>query len=488
MFEKLKNLTKDSLIYGVGHIATRVLTFLLLPYYSFRLSPAEYGEVTLYYIFMGVVQTIFLYGMDISYLRYFNLAQDESERRRVTGTTVISSLISSLALTLLIVVIARPLATLLIHIPVHPEQVPQLIRICALILFFDTLSTFPFIILRGDRKPLRFIVIKTINVFVNLGLNILFLEYFDMTASGILWANLIASIIATLLLWPEVMRYWQRHVDMMRLKEMISFGLPNIPTYLFVMVTELADRKILELYKGLDQAGLYSAGYKLGMFMAVVTSAFRFAWQPFFLAHARDADAPRLFARVMTYYILITGFLFVGLTFFTPPLICHEWPGIGALMDGAYWAGLSVFPIILLAHIFDGVYANLMPGVYINKLTARLPWVTGAAALLNIVANLLLVPEYGMMAAAWVTLASFVLQALLLFVVVRSSYPVPYEWSRLTKISLACAIPLALSFVPALSGTWTKVGLFLLVIPLLLTLGFLDPRERERLRGLLKLA
>lgn len=476
------------MIYGAGHIATRVLTFLLLPYYSFHLTPAEYGEVTLYFIFMGVVQTIYLYGMDVAFLRYYNLAASPEEKQRITGTTVVTSLITSAVLTLIIVIAAAPLGDVLIYVPVHPEHVPAMIRICALILLFDTLSSFPYMTLRGDRKPVRFIVVKSINVAINLSLNVLFLEYYHMSVDGILWANLIASAITSLILWPEIISHWIIAIDRVKLREMIIFGLPNIPTYLFVMVTELADRKIVEIYNGLEQAGLYSAGYKLGMFMAVVTSAFRFAWQPFFLSHAKDADAPRLFARVMTYYVLVTGMLMVGLTFFVPSIMCHAWPFVGVMLDASYWAGLSIVPIILLAHMFDGIYANLMPGVYINKLTGKLPFVTGAAALLNFIANLLLVPTYGMIAAAWVTLASFALQATLLYVVVRKSYPVPYEWIRLGKIVLACAIPIAISFFAPFNTTEVKILLLLAVLPLLFLLKFFDAREKHHLRSLFRAA
>ena len=189
---------------------------------------------------------------------------------------------------------------------------------------------------------------------------------------------------------------------------------------------------------------MYSAGYKLGMFMAVVTGAFRFAWQPFFLSHAGRPDAPRLFARVLTYYLLVTSTLFLALTFFVNTLVKTHWPGIGYLIHPDYWAGLSVFPIILLAHLFDGVYANLMVGVYLKKLTAWLPLVTGAGAAFTIAFCLLLVPAYGMNAAAWITLIAFVLEAVLCWFVVRRAYPVPYEWAAaclnlVLSVALCCS-------------------------------------------------
>ncbi len=288
-----------------------------------------------------------------------------------------------------------------------------------------------------------------------------------------------------MVLLPDLLRYFRPVIDKPLIGEMLKFGLPNVPTYFFVMVVELASRKFVEVYRGLDEAGLFSAGYKLGMFMAVVTGAFRFAWQPFFLAHASEADAPRLFARVMTYYLLITTFLFLALSFFIYPLVTSEWPGIGQVLDPRYWPGLAVFPIILLAHIFDGLYANFMVGVYLKKLTHRLPMVTGAAAAITIALNFMLVPRYGMMAAAWITLLAFAVQAALLWYVVRRAYAVPYEWGRVLRLAIAAAAIFGLGQLPALSSTPVRLGLIVMFPLLLLALGFLDASEKRHLRRIL---
>ena len=482
MLSQLKSLTKASVVYGVGHILARLVTFLLLPYYSFHLTPAEYGEVTLYFLFMGVMQTFFVYGMDIAYLRYYTMESDDTARKRITGTTIWTSLISTSGLSLLMILFAGPIGNALIIKPVHPDIVASMIILCSGIMFFDTLVTFPYLLLRGSHRPFSFTSVKIINVAINIGLNIWFVGSLNWGITGILWANLISSAVTLVILIPDLIRAGALVIERKLLLEMIRFGIPNIPTYLFVMVVELADRKFLELYRGLDESGLYSAGYKLGMFMAVVTAAFRFAWQPFFLSHAKDENAPSLFARVLTYYLTITGFLFVGLTFFVQPIIETKWPGIGFIIDQRYWAGLAVFPVILLAHIFDGVYANLMVGVYLKKLTRKLPAVTGAAALFTIVGNIVFTPIYGMWAAAYITLIAFLLQAFLLWLVVRKAYSVPYEWTRMLKLSIVCAVLLSLGMLPFLSAWWVR-ALLLLMFPAALYLArFFDERELYYLR------
>ena len=486
MREQLKGLTRDSAIYGVGHIASRLITFLLLPYYSYHLTPAEYGEITLYFLFVAIAQAFYYYGLDIAYLRYFTLAKEPEARRIVTGTTLLSSVISSLVLSIIIILGATSLGRLVVHIPTHPEIVGTMIRLGAGILFFDTLATFPFLLLRGTMRPFHFALTKLFNVAVNLVLNIWFVGGLGLSIEGIMWANFIASGLTFLVLLPVLVGHIRIGFDRKTIGDMIVFGIPNVPTYLFVMIIELADRKVIEIYRGLQEAGLYSAGYKLGMFMAVVTGAFRFAWQPFFLSHSERPDAPRLFARVLTYYLIVTTFLFLFMTFFADFFVKTRWPGIGCLLEPRFWPGLAVFPIILLAHIFDGVYANLMVGVYLKKLTARLPLVTGVAAGFTIVFNILLVPTIGMMAAAWITLIAFAMEAVLLWLVVRKAYPVPYEWLRIGKLSAAVAVVFAIAMLPPWTSIWWR-ALMLVTLPAVLYLmRFFDESELHFLRTAMK--
>lgn len=487
MLKQLKSLTRDSAVYGMGHIVSRLLTFLLLPYYSFHLSPAEYGEMTLYFLFVGVAQAFFFYGLDIAYLRYFSLAKDPDKQRIVNGTTLVTTFITTSALGIIVILGAPLIGRLVIHQPADPVLVPAMIRLCAGILFFDTVSTFPFMFLRGTMRPYRFTAVKLFNVAINIGLNIWLVGSLNYSISGVMWANFVASAATALVLLPGMIRQTVFRIDRSLVSDMIAFGLPNIPTYLFVMVIELADRKIIELYRGAAESGLYSAGYKLGMFMAVVTGAFRFAWQPFFLSHADQPDAPRLFARVLTYYMLVTFALFIGLTFFVDAVIKTHWPVVGYILSPAYWPGLAVFPIILLAHIFDGIYANLMVGVYIKKLTAKLPLVTGVAAVFTIILNILLIPENGMMAAAWITLGAFIIEAALLWLIVRTRYPVPYEWMRIAKICLAAAIAVCPIYLFDLTAVWQRVALLCGFVVLLAVFGFADEREKFHLRKLFRI-
>jgi len=237
--------------------------------------------------------------------------------------------------------------------------------------------------LRATEKSLPFISLKTTGAAINIGLAIVLISVFDRGIAGVFEANLIATSLQLLAVLPVVFKNLRLKFQFNKLGEFFRFGLPNIPSQIFVMVVELANRKILEIIMGLSIVGIFSAGYKLGLFMAVVTMGFRFAWQPFFLSIADRPDAKETFSRIFTYYLLVTGTLFLALAFTIGPIMTTSWPGIGALIEERYWEGLKVFPIILLAHICNGAYANFMVGVYLKKKTGLMPIVTGIAALVK---------------------------------------------------------------------------------------------------------
>jgi O-antigen/teichoic acid export membrane protein len=361
----------------------------------------------------------------------------------------------------------------------------KLIRLCAGILLFDTVAVFPFLVLRGQQKATLFTALKLLNVLVTIALNILMVAVWKWGVVGIFWANFWASLCTMVLVFLVAVRYVAVGFSWEMLRKFAVFGFPNIPSLFFVMIIELSDRKILEIISGTEEVGLYSTGYKMGLFMGIVANAFRFAWQPFFLDHAKKPDAPRTFARVLTYYIFVTCFMFLGLIYFINPIIRAHLPVLnGSIIDPRFWAGMAVFPIILGAHIVDGVYANFTVGIYIKKKTHYLPLVTGVAAAVNIVGNLLVIPIWGMYGAAWTTVLSMVLMTALLYFMIRPHYPVPYEWGRILKIVMVTVVLTGIFYMFPSMPLWALVVLLLAFPVLMYVVRFFDAGESRRLKSM----
>jgi O-antigen/teichoic acid export membrane protein len=264
----------------------------------------------------------------------------------------------------------------------------------------------------------------------------------------------------------------------------LAFGLPNLPNSLFVQVIELADRKILALLRSTTEVGVYSAGYKLGMFLSIVAMGFRYAWQPFFLQISDRSDAQEVYARVFTYYMALTFWLYLLLTAFVEPIATWDFPVVGYLIAPGYWSGLKIFPVVLLAQVFNGAFAVFMVGMYLKKKMYVLPFITGVAALINVAINIAFVPQHGMWASAWATVAAYAAMTILLYFYINRRYPIQWEWNRIFHLLLTGALIYAASAVGKQYGmNWISYISCLLYPFILVITGLASTSELAHLKN-----
>jgi len=477
MFTKIRALTKQTAVYGIGTIAARAVAFLLLPYYSHLLSPAEYGVYALFMVMITIFQPLYVHGMDIALLR-FSAAEEKKTQGRDLGSLLVQTVTIGGTISLLLILFAPEVARVVISSAGETEI--RITRISAAVLLLDTLTMHIFTWLRIRNKPGTFSLLKLFNVLLNIGLNIWLVGGLRMGVIGAFYAFLWTSVgvLAALLVIvvPQLRIDWKWG----RMREWFIFGLPNLPSQLFMVAVEFSDRKWIEHYMGVDDAGIYSAGYRIAMVMNMIAQAFRYAWQPFFLQTAKDDDAKETFARVLTYYMIVVGWVWLAASLFLEPLLKLPLPGIGPLIDSSYWAGFAVVPVVMLAHIFNGMEANFMVGIYIEKRTKIIPVIIGTAAIVNIVGNGLLIPVYGYMASAWLTVASYMIIAGGMFLYIRRHYVVPYEWARILLIVATTAAMYAIAALlpDTLAGLALQL-LLVLLLPLVWLRGVLSPAERS---------
>jgi O-antigen/teichoic acid export membrane protein len=481
MFDKIKRLGTDTAVYGISTILGRFLTFLLTPLYTHALPAEDLGIVATVYAYIAFLNVVYGYGMEGAYMKYASTLEI-GNRKQVFTVPFLAVGITSLFFSTAAILWSSSLAEW-IHVPV---ALAGIVAQAALILFLDALTLIPFASLRMASHARTFAFIKVAGILVNVLCNILFLFVFRAGVQGIFLSNIISAVLVLILLLPTIVKSFSFSWPEKLLGALLTFGLPSVPAGIAGMMIQVINRPIMESLSGKAAVGVFQANYRLGIFMMLLVSMFDFAWRPFFLQHAKDPDARPLFARVMTYVVLTLTAVFLSLTFFLEPFVRWRIFAGRSLIAPAYWVGLDIVPIILLAYLFLGVYNNLIAGIYIEKRTARLPAVTFVAAGVNVVANYALIPQYGLLGAAYATLASYLVMAGMMYVMVRNIYPVPYEWIRLAKITGAAIGVYALAtFVDA--GPWTIAwhGVLLLLFPTLLyVLRFFVPGE---LRGFARL-
>jgi len=309
-----------------------------------------------------------------------------------------------------------------------------------------------------------------------------------MGVEGIFLSGLISSAVTLLLMLPVIIEHWIWSFPQNLYKELLRFGLPYVPAGIATMMIQVVDRPILEAMTNVSTVGIYQVNYRLGIFMMLIVSTFDFAWRPFFLSHATDPDAKRLFARILTYFSLMMMSVFLVLSFFLEDIVRIPLFAGHSIIDEKYWSGLSIVPVVLLAYVFLGISNNLVAGIYIEKKTKHLPMITFIGVVVNVGVNILLIPVLDIMGAAIATLASYFIMALVLYVVVQKFYPVSYELGRLGKIAVCSGLVYGLQFLIIPAG-WEVPGKMLLLIVFVLlmyAMNFFSTSELRTMAGLFR--
>jgi len=492
MRQQLRQLSGDTAIYGISTIVQRFLSFLLTPFYTHVLSRSEMGTQATIYVMISFVLIIANAGMESAYFRFVSSAQTDQERRGIYWSAFGINIVAAAGIALAIL-LAPGITSTVAALGIEADRY-DLIRMAAAIIFLDSAAAIAFASLRMERRAKIFGSIKIATIVVSVALNIWFVAVLRMGLHGVFLAGILQSLFQLLVLLPFVARHLPVRFSRTSALDLLRFGLPTIASGLALIALQGIDRPILRLLTDEATVGLYQAGFRMGIVMMIFVSMFEFAWRPFFLQQASQPNAPLLFSRIFTYYNLIAATIFLVASFFTVIATTIPLPFTGgrSLIAPGFWDGLSVVPIVLAAYLFSGWYTNFIVGIYIEKKTSALPWITGVGAAVKTALGFLLIPVIGFAGGAWGTLAAYVVMSITIYLFVRRLYPIPYEWGRVGRIILAAAVAYGVDL--AVAGPWERSWagaalhvLSLLLFPLLLfILRFFragEVRELKRIIG-----
>jgi len=412
-------------------------------------SPAEYGTVSLIFSYFVLFNVVLAYGMETAFFRFYN---KEADQKKVTGTSSISILISSLLFLALSFFFKEDISAI-ISIEV------QYIELVLWILFLDALAIIPFAWLRAQYKASTYAVIKLANVAVNLGGNLFFLLLLPKLSAGssfwnrlfiqdfeisyILWANILASGITILMLMPSYTKLqWQ--FDKGLWKRMMRYAYPVLIAGLAFSVNETFDRIMLKGLLPADvadmQIGMYAACYKLALFMTLFATAFRLGVEPFFFSQANAENPQENYARILEFFIAVGSGILLLVVVFADLL------KVIIIRSEAYWEAMWIVPIILLANFFLGIYHNLSVWYKITDRTRFGALISLVGAAVTLAVNWLFIPAYGFKASAIATLAAYTLMAFLSYLLGRKYYPIPYNLKKIAVYLIVSTVFAWISF------------------------------------------
>ena len=458
----LKRLGKETLIYGTSTVLARLLNFCLVPFYTYYLLPGEYGVIATTFAVVALLNVIFLFGMDQSYLRF---ASERENKAEVFQHCFYGVLANGAVLSVLLWVFAKPFAGL---IGIGAQHM-HIIHLAVWVLFLDVLNMIPFTKLRLERRPWYFAGVRTVSIVVNVLGNILFIAWLHKGIASILWANIFGSLASLILLSPVVWGELTKtpfRISRALYQDMLRFAWPFVPAGLASLLISVIDKPILVHLAGLEQVGVYQANFKIGVFMMLLVSMFDQAWRPFFLAHAKEADAKETFAKVLSAFFALGSWFLLGLSLLMPPIIQSDLFGNFHIISPAYWGGLSVIPLVLTGYFFYGLYINFMVGPVLTKKTRILMWITLLGAAVSITTNLSLVPHIGITGAGWAVALSYAAMAGALFCFTQKVYPVAYEYKKLGAMALVCVATAGVSYACSGCSGWTPLGVKILLLTL----------------------
>lgn len=429
MFEKIKELTKDTAIYGLSTIVGRFLGFLLVPFYTNVIDTTDFGIYSNIYAYLAFLNIVFIYGMDAAFMKYSSVAEG-SGKKKTFSTAYIFVFFTTIALAAILYLLKRPFTELM----EISGQYTKLYYYVIFILIFDTLALVPFANLRLERKAGKFTAVKLANIIINLTLNFVLVLKYHLGIEAIFVANLVASALTFIVLIPEILQKLALKIDKDLLKIMLKFAIPYLPASLAAMVVQVVDRPVVLAMTDPSTLGIYQANYKLGIFMMLFVSMFQYAWQPFFLNNAKEKNAKEIFSKILTLFLLVASMVWIVLTLFVEDFARFQFLPGHSIIGKEYLSGITIVPIVLLGYLFNGIYYNFQAGIYIEEKTKYFPYVTGAGAVINVVVNVLLIPVLGIMGAALATLASYLVMAGSLYMFSQKYYRIDYEYGKVIKI------------------------------------------------------
>jgi O-antigen/teichoic acid export membrane protein len=473
---KIKKLAGDTILYGLGNIVPRFLSFLLFPIHTLlRFDPEEFGQYTYLMSLVAFMNIVYSFGMETTFFRF--ATRPGADQKKIFNAALTVVIAVGVVLSGSIMLFADPIARAL-GVGNHPDFIVWL----AAIMFIDNIASLPFSRLRLERRPIRFAIYRIANIVVVIGLNLYFLFVIYDPAIGIGYiflAMLIANSIY-LVFFFKTFSQWRPVYDREITSSMLSYSFPIVLTGLLGTTNEFFSRISLEkwlpegFYPGRSSAfavGVFGAGIRFAVLMNIAVMAYRMAAEPFFFSNSEDKESPQLFARLNHYFVVSCCFILLGIAI-NLDVLKH-------LTGPDYWEGLVVVVPLLLGYLFFGIYYNMTVWFKLTDKTIYGTFISVGAAALTIGLNYIFIPIYGYLGSAWITTFVYLSMTVVCYLLGQKFYPIPYR--VLTDSLYIIATTVLLYVVNSYEFTNLILGAFVHTIIMLAWLGVVYLIERKSL-------
>jgi O-antigen/teichoic acid export membrane protein len=496
VFSKIRELSKNITIYGLGDVAVSLINFFLLPVYVLYFNPAAYGVINMLISMEVIAKIVFRFGLDGSFMRFYYDA-GEGRGRQQMASTIFLFLFALDGTVLLVLLAAAPRLSISL---LDSAAYVNALRLMLVNTFAIGFTFIPFHVLRMEQRTKTFSVLTLARSVLTIVMRLVLVTRFHLGVTGLWLADLVVTAMIMAALAPWFAPLLRPLFSAETLRESLQFGLPRVPHAAAQQITAVGDKFILKWFVSMDAIGVYGQAVSFGLAQKLFLSAFESAWAPFYYATIREADAPRVFRMVSTYGVAVLALLTAGISAIGRDALRAMTHGrLLPPLDPAWHDVSLVVALTSLGVFFQGVYLLTSIGLNITKRTQYYPVATMTAAAVNVGLNLVLIPRLGIVGAGWANAAAYAAQAALGYVLSQRFYPIAYEWGRILRVcsaaAVACVVALLVPAVrPAIDPHRTIAwvpdvltrGTTVVVVyaGLLAATGFFHGEELERLRAL----
>lgn len=426
----IKKLAGQTATYGLPSIIGRILNYILVPIYTDQFIPEEYGIVSEFYAYVGFFVILLMMGMETTFFRFVNQSEDKEKTFNQAFSIVL--IVNSIFL-ITVVYFSQSIADWMRY----PDMANYVICF-AFILVTDALSSLFLVKLRFQQKARQFATVQFAAILTNILLNLFFIyvlmdENNDPIGIGYIFiANLFSSLVKPILLYKQVIRF-RFIMEKAQAIKMLVYAFPLMLAGFAGIINETFDRIMIKrilMDKGQEfaqaQVGIYSASYKLSIMISLFIQAYRYAAEPFFFEQAKKEGGNKVYSKIMTYFVIIVSLMFLVISLNIP---IFKW----FIPNDAYWEGLKIVPILLLANVFLGIYYNQSIWYKLSDKTRFGAYLALGGAVITIVLNLILIPVMGYMGSAITTLVVYFSMMVASYLLGKKHYPIHYN---LRKVGL----------------------------------------------------
>lgn len=471
MLNHFKNLSKNTIIYGTARFMCGFFSVLLLtPILTKTFSPAQYGVIDYLLTINAFLLMLLACGIESAVARYYYDTTNIRKRNQYVSNGFLFLLVELVVITIILIIFSKPISNILLK----DINLYKIFILSVLSVPFTLLFNYSLQVLRITFKSWQYLFLSTLNVVVLFLIAYILLVVKKYGLSGIFISYLFSSVFTFLVSFFFIKHQITLKINKKYLKNLLSYGIPFVPAFIALWIINLSDRIFITQYLSFEDLGIYSLAVKISSIVALVISAFTLTWEPFAFSIQEDKNARVIYARILTYYLIVVSFIALLIIYLSKPIII-------LLANAQYLDARNLLIYLVTSSIIYGAFFIVAIGTNLAKKTHNIAYSTLVAATVNIGLNFFFIPHFGILGAAITTLIAYLIATIFIFILSQKHYSIPYEYTRIIKI---CLPYLALAYIsiffrnfPSTLETLTCIATLIIYI-CTLWIVILNPNEK----------